>query len=138
MDSEKRPKVGVGVLIRNNGKVLLGKRKGAHGEGTWAPPGGHLEFGESIEDCALREVAEEAGIKVKPIESKAFTNDIFEKEQKHYITLFMVCDFISGTPKLLELEKCEKWEWFSWNDLPKPLFVPIQNLKKQGFDPFRL
>ncbi|MDO8647954.1 MAG: NUDIX hydrolase [Candidatus Diapherotrites archaeon] len=138
MDSEKRPKVGVGVLIRNNGKILFGKRKGAHGEGTWAPPGGHLEFGESIEDCALREVVEEAGIKIKPVESKSFTNDFFEKEQKHYITLFMVCDFVSGTPKLLEPEKCEKWEWFSWNELPKPLFLTIQNLKKQGFDPFRL
>ncbi len=43
----KRPKVGLGVLIFKDGKVLLGKRKGAHGEGTWCPPGGHLEFGET-------------------------------------------------------------------------------------------
>jgi 8-oxo-dGTP diphosphatase len=55
---EKRPAVGVAAIVTKNGKVLLGKRKGAHGEGSWAFPGGHLEFNESIEDCAKREVFE--------------------------------------------------------------------------------
>jgi len=45
---DKVPRVGLGVLIIKDGKVLLGRRKGAHGEGTWAPPGGHLECGESF------------------------------------------------------------------------------------------
>lgn len=50
----ERPKVGVGVLIVDGNKILLGKRKNAHGDGCWAPPGGHLEFGESWQrDFAL-------------------------------------------------------------------------------------
>ena len=49
---QKIPKVGVGVIVRREGRILLGKRKGSHGENTWAPPGGHLEFMESVEECA--------------------------------------------------------------------------------------
>jgi 8-oxo-dGTP diphosphatase len=41
---EKRPKVGVGIIVLQEGKVLLGKRKNSHGEGTWAFGGGHLEW----------------------------------------------------------------------------------------------
>jgi 8-oxo-dGTP diphosphatase len=45
---KQRPAVGIGVLVRHNGKILLGKRKGSHGRRTWAPPGGHLEFEEEL------------------------------------------------------------------------------------------
>ena len=59
------PQVGVGVLILRDGKVLLGRRKGSHGAGCWSAPGGHLEFGETLEDCAAREVLEETGLKIR-------------------------------------------------------------------------
>ena len=62
---DKRPKVGVGVIVTKNSRVLLGKRKGAHGEATWCFPGGHLEFREKLEDCAKRETLEETGVKIK-------------------------------------------------------------------------
>jgi len=133
---ENRPKVGVGVIVIKDNKVLLGKRKSSHGTGSWCFPGGHLEFGEAVEDCARRETFEETGIKVKNIRMGMFTNDIFEKEGKHYITLFAVCNYDSGKLKVMEPEKCEKWEWFKWDNLPNPLFVPIENLLKQGYNPF--
>jgi len=56
------PKVGVGVMILKDGKVLLGKRKNAHGEGQYANTGGHVEPMESLVDTAKRETMEEAGI----------------------------------------------------------------------------
>jgi len=52
----------IGVIVRKENKVLMGHRINAHGHETWCFPGGHLEFNESIEDCA-----EETGIKIKNI-----------------------------------------------------------------------
>lgn len=128
---EHRPKVGVGVIVIKNNKVLLGKRKSAHGEGTWSFPGGHLEFQESWEDCARREVEEETNLKIKNIRFGAVTNDFFEN--KHYVTILMVTDYDSGDLKTMEPDKCEQWDWFSWDRFPEPLFIPIKNLLKQGF-----
>ena len=123
-----RPKVGVGVLLIKNSKILLGKRKNAHGAGTWSPPGGHLEFGESFEECAMREVLEETGMQVKTTRRYSVTNDIFTYEHKHYITIFMIADSFIGEPKVLEPDKCESWEWFDVHNLPDNLFKPLENL----------
>jgi 8-oxo-dGTP diphosphatase len=132
----ERPKVGVAVIVAKDKKVLLGKRKNAIGEGLWAFPGGHIEYGESIEYCSEREVLEETGIKIKNIRQVTFTNDIFEKEEKHYITLFMIAEYASGTVNVMEPDKCERWEWFPWDNLPSPVFKPITNLLKQGYEPW--
>jgi 8-oxo-dGTP diphosphatase len=136
---ENIPKVGIGVIIRKDNKVLLGKRKNAHGEGSWCFAGGKLEYGETWEQCSTREVTEEVGLTVGNIHfSGMVTNDVFQEEEKHYITIFMICDYVSGVAKVLEPEKAERWEWFSWEALPKPLFLPIQNLLKQKFNPFEI
>jgi len=137
--SEKIPRVGLTVLLtyekRGISYVLFGKRKGSHGAGDWAPPGGHLEFGESLADCACREVLEETGIKLDPkclvrAPNMQYTNDIFETEGKHYVTLFLVAK-LSKRPetKLLEPDKCEEWRWvpFSEEGLPTPAFLPMWN-----------
>ena len=86
---EKVPRVGVGVVIIKDGKVLLGKRKNSHGTGSWCPPGGHLEFMETIEACASRETMEETGVKIKNIKKPVFTEDFFIEEDKHYITMLV-------------------------------------------------
>jgi 8-oxo-dGTP diphosphatase len=124
----KRPGVGVGVFIKKDGKFLLGKRLGAHGEATWCTPGGHLEYGESWEACATREVAEETGLKIKNIQFVTLTNDIFEDEHKHYITICMRSDWDSGEAKIMEQDKFTELGWFALDELPAPLFLPLQNL----------
>jgi 8-oxo-dGTP diphosphatase len=134
----KQPKVGTGVIVIKDNKVLVGKRKGAHGAGYWCFPGGHLEYQETIEDCAHREVMEETGIKIKNVRISTFTNDISKEEDYHYITLYLVADYESGEPKVMEPEFCEEWGWFEWDKLPQPLFLPVQNLLKQGFNPFKI
>jgi len=131
----KRPAIGVAVIVVKENKILLGKRLNSHGSGTWALPGGHLEYGESIEDCAKREVFEETGLTVSNIQKATFTNDIFTMEKKHYVTLFVTAQYNSGELQLKEPHKCEKWDWFSWGNLPQPRFLSMQNLLKEGFVP---
>ncbi len=122
-----RPKVGVGVGVLYNGQVLLGRRKGSHGAGQWSFPGGHLEYGESVEECARRELLEETGMRALSIKLGTWTSDVIERN-KHYITLFAFVDRFEGEPQLLEPDKCEGWYWFSWDELPDPLFPPLPSL----------
>jgi 8-oxo-dGTP diphosphatase len=131
----KKPVIGVAVIVFFRGKLLLGKRKNAHGAGTWQLPGGHLEFFESIEACGRREVFEETGLEIQNIRRGPYTNDIFEKEGRHYVTLFLIAEAAGGELTVKEPDKCEKWAWFDWADLPDPKFLPLANLLGQGYDP---
>ena len=119
---EQITKVGVGVMIMKDGKVLLGKRKALHGQGEYSPPGGHLEYMESFEDAVIREVAEECGLKIKNIKFVHVAN-IFAYKPKHYINIFFYADWESGEPEVLEPDKCESWEWYDLDKLPEPLFI---------------
>ncbi len=121
-------RVGVGVILIRDNKMLLGERMGSHGANTWSPPGGHLEFGENIETCAIRETLEETGLIINNVERLTFTNDFFEQEAKHYVTLFMTATEITGEAKVTEPDKCKQWQWFELNALPQPLFLPLKNL----------
>jgi len=127
------PAVGVGVLVTDGTKVLLGRRRGAHGAGTWAAPGGHLEFGETVEACARREVAEETGLEIGEVRRGPFTSDVFPDDGKHYVTLFVTTVRPAGEPQTLEPDKCDGWAWFEWSALPTPLFPPLASLVRQGF-----
>ncbi len=134
-DVERRTRVGVGVLIFRDGRVLLGERLGSHGAGTWAPPGGHLEFGESAERCARREVLEETGLGLGAIGPGPYTVDAFPEAGRHYVTLFVVATESSGEPERREPERCAGWAWWSWDALPEPLFAPLASLRARGFVP---
>lgn len=132
-ESKPRPYIGVAVIVVRDGRVLLGKRKNAHGAGTWQFPGGHLEYGESIEACAQRELFEETGLSIVNLRMGPFTNDFFEDEKKHYVTLFVIADQTTGQTQVKEPDKCECWDWFTWSDMPQPQFLPIVNLLRQNF-----
>jgi len=133
--SESVPRVGVPVFVIRGDRFLLGRRRGAHGAGEWALPGGHLEFGETVDQCARREVLEETGLTLGEIRSGPWSNDLFATEGKHYVTLFLLADAPIGEPELREPEKCEGWGWYRWAELPEPLFQPLGSLKARGFTP---
>lgn len=133
-NDKPRPKVGVGVVVIKNKKMLLGRRKGAHGSGDWSCPGGHLEFGEEVEECAYRELVEETGLKALSVRLGPWVNDVIE-ENKHYITLYVMVNEFEGELQLLEPHKCEGWHWFDCHALPSPLFPPVESLiKKVGLE----
>lgn len=114
------PQVGVGVMIFKKGNVLMHQRKGSHGAGEFAFPGGHLEKGESFNDCAKRETQEEAGIAIKNVRFLYLAN--VKKYSRHYVHIGMIADWKSGTPKNLEPDKGSNWFWADLQKLPKPLF----------------
>lgn len=129
MDPNQRPRVGIGVMIMKDGKTLLGKRKGSHGEGEYSFPGGHLEYMESFADCAEREVAEETGIKIKNIQFQ-FLSNVTRYAPKHYMHIGLVAEWSAGEPELLEPEKCEGWDWYDLDKLPSPIFYMCQQALK--------
>ncbi len=130
----EKPQVGTAMIITRDDKVLLMKRKGTHGKGTWSTPGGHLDFGETLEGCAAREAKEEVGLDVTDVRFRTVTNDIFESEGRHYITVWMDGKS-NGEPFLTSKEEAEEIGWFPWDALPQPLFLPLENLVRQNSYP---
>jgi 8-oxo-dGTP diphosphatase len=124
----KHVRVGVACFIFKDGKFLMGQRKGAHGADTWTVPGGHLEFGEQFADTAAREVLEETGLTVQNIRFGALTNDYFSDEGKHYVTIWMISDYAGGEAQIMEPDKYINLQWFSFDNLPTPLFLPWNQL----------
>lgn len=130
---EPQVRVGVGLYILNeNNQLLLGLRKSPHGNGTWCPPGGHLEFGESFEQAAVRETSEETGIAIAPetVKIANFTNDIYRHENKHYVTIQLTTRIKNAEPRVMEPDKCREWKWFDLNNLPENLFLSSANFLK--------
>ncbi|MFZ5445807.1 MAG: nucleotide triphosphate diphosphatase NUDT15 [Myxococcota bacterium] len=117
----ERPRVGIGVLVLKDGKLLLGRRRGAHGAGEYASPGGHLEHLEAFEACIRREVREETGLEIGPPRFLRVLN-FTAWAPKHYVDLSFVADWVSGEPEVREPDKVERWDWYPLDALPAPLF----------------
>ncbi|KAI1485304.1 NUDIX hydrolase domain-like protein [Biscogniauxia mediterranea] len=147
-DMSPHPRVGVAAIVRNAaGQLVVGQRAGSHGAGTWQFPGGHLEMGESLLGCAERETLEETGLRVRGTRVVAVTNDVFDREAKHYVTVFVECAMADAEaqPEVMEPQKCLGWRWMAWDELRawcahhdddgpewagKKAFLPIRNLAR--------
>lgn len=118
------PQVGVGVILTNpQGEILLGKRCNSHAP-FWALPGGKMELGETFEQTAIREVAEETGIRLDNVRLIALTNNLatYRDEGIHFISAILLTSDIEQQPQRREPDRCEKWQWYRLDELPEPLF----------------
>lgn len=131
----RAPSVGVSALVVRDGKLLLGLRRGAHGAGTWAPPGGAVDAGEEPAATALRELAEETGLAGASAGAVGFTSDVFPTDRQHWITLHHRVAGVVGEPVNREPHRCERWEWFALDALPPSveLFAPLRALLERGW-----
>lgn len=121
MSQPSLPKIGVIVLVLKEGRTLLGKRKGQLIAGDmYANPGGHLELGESIFDCGIRETREETGIEIENIRFASISN-VTEFPPHHYVMINLIADWKSGEARVCEEEKCYDWGWYDFDTLPSPL-----------------
>lgn len=122
-----RASVGVGVIVRKGSDILQIQRQGSHGAGSWSVPGGHIDFGESVEECAAREVMEETGVVIRNPRFLGYTNDVFMEEGKHYVTMWVEADYAYGEPTITSPRETAFVGWVSQKQLPTPRFIPFQN-----------
>jgi 8-oxo-dGTP diphosphatase len=119
-----------GVVVRDNqGRVLLVQRAS---DGCWAVPGGHLEPGETWQQCAEREFAEETGLRVEvtgllgiysdPETQRSFS-DLW-REPAHFVGVIFYGSLSSTASAQTGSSEIIDVGWFSATDMPSPLFSP--------------
>ncbi|MFC1663055.1 NUDIX hydrolase [Patescibacteria group bacterium] len=133
---KKQVGVGVGIMIMRDNKVLLGqrhhdrKKAGSrfHAEGTWTLPGGKVDYGETLEMSAIREIAEETGLRVDKKQLKLVSLSDDRAPEAHFVSVgFLIDDFV-GEPEVLEPDTITKWHWFPLDELPQPMYFPSQRV----------
>ena len=122
-------KVGLGIMIIENNKVLLGHRVtdgkdtgGIYEPDSWCLPGGKQEYDETIFDGAKREVKEETNLDIDELVVFNAMDDI--QPNKHFVTIQIVAKKYSGELMVMEPNKQDEWRWFDLNDLPEHVYSP--------------
>jgi 8-oxo-dGTP diphosphatase len=118
------PRVGVGVMLVRDGRVLMARRMSGQRPGWWGWIGGKLEFGESLQECAIREAREEAGIEVGRLRLLCISS--FVVEDQHWIDVEFLGEILSGEPHTAAPDELTEWAWFPIDQLPSPIFEPAE------------
>ena len=141
--AEEKVGAGIGVILIRNGKILLGKRhpdpdkadSAFRSAGEWCLPGGKLEWGETLEEGAAREVKEETGITIKNPKIVSVHN--FKNQFAHFLTVGAVARTWIGKASVMEPDEITEWKWFDIKKLPYPRYFPsfgvIKNFLKKKF-----
>lgn len=130
--NNKNINIGCEIFLKKDNAILLGKRKNCYGAGTWGLPGGHLEYGETIIECAKRELKEEIGIQGLEFKLITITDNI--DERGHYVHLSFLLEEFVGEVQCLETDLCYEWQFFNVANLPKEIFKPHQIIIKKYFN----
>jgi ADP-ribose pyrophosphatase YjhB (NUDIX family) len=115
-----RPIVGVGGVVIHRRRALLIRRGSEPHKGEWSIPGGMLELGEALADGVRRELKEETGLEVEPLEIVAAFDRITwegKRVKYHYVIVDYVCRRKRGRLKPASdvVDAC----WARREDLPK-------------------
>ena len=130
----QHPEVKIAVLIRYEHQVFLIRRKVSQGEEVWSAPGGALAYGESPEQCAIRKTQEETNMTITTDATfLTLTNDIFDNQGRHDVTIWIEGKYIEGESWLEEDGEIAACGWFPWSVLPLPLSLSFKNFLSQGF-----
>jgi len=114
--------VGVGAIIFNSeNRVFLAKRgAGARNEQfKWEFPGGGVEFGELLQDAVKREVKEEYDLDIEVEQLLDVVDHLLPEEKQHWVSPTFLCRYKSGSPRIMEPDKCEEIGWFDLDKLPE-------------------
>lgn len=114
------------AIIAHNGAVLMIRRRQKEGELLWAFPGGAVEDGETAEQAAVREVAEEVGLTVEA--DKVLGERVHPKTSRAMV--YVACTVVDGEPAVLDAEEIAEVAWVKHGDIPAHvpygLFEPVQ------------
>lgn len=105
----RNPASTVSVLVVDNDRVLLGKRGGPPGKGTWSLPSGYIEYEDDFLSTAIREAKEETGLDVE-ISSVINVASSFVSPSFHFLGLYLVARVAGG--ELVAGDDLEAVEWF--------------------------
>jgi ADP-ribose pyrophosphatase YjhB (NUDIX family) len=118
------PLVGVGAVVVEEGRVLLVQRGHEPLKGHWSLPGGLLELGESLHAGVTRELREETGLAVEPVELIEVLDRIHregERVRYHYVIADYLCRVVGGTLQAASDADAVRWaertEWSGSNEL---------------------
>jgi len=130
------PLVGVGAVVVDNGRVLLVRRGREPLKGQWSLPGGLVELGESLIAGVAREVLEETGLIVEPVELVELLDRIHHENERvryHYVIADYLCRVTGGTLNAAsdadDVRWAERAEWNSHSALKlDPITVRVIEL----------
>lgn len=125
--NDRKPKLVVGILVKNKDKYLLAKEKLEGGKDYWIVPGGKVEFGETIEDAAKREILEETGIVAKKLVFLSYKEAIAAEYNYHTVIFFFMAETTKTAIKDDVEGKVIEAKWFTKSEVLKlPLVFSAQ------------